>query len=117
MFFRSLQLDTANDVDTCIFKFIDVVKVNIDKHAPLKKATRKQRKLMNKPWITKGILISIKNKQKLYAKCYKSGSEFEKWLYKTYANKLTKVSVCQKNFSCNKKLSTRDMTWANFGEL
>ena len=44
--------------------FIEIVKSKIDKHAPLKKLTRKQRKLKCKPWITRGILTSIKRKQK-----------------------------------------------------
>ena len=109
--FRLLQLDTANDIDTCFSKFIDVVKENIDKHAPLKKATRKKRKLINKSWITKGILIFIKKKQKLYAKCYKSGSEFEKWLYKIYANKLTKAKRLSKKLFLQQEIvnSRHDM--------
>ena len=79
--------------------------------APLKKATRKKRKLINKPWITKGILISIKKKQKLYAKCYKSGSEFEKWLYKIYANKLTDVKRLSKKLFLQQEIvnSRHDM--------
>ena len=108
---RSLQFDTANDVDTCFSKFIDVVKENIDKHPPLKKATLKKRKLINKPWVTKGILISIKKIQKLYAKCHKSGSEFEKWLYKIYANKLTKVKRLSKKLFLQQEIvnSRHDM--------
>ena len=31
----------------------------LDKHMPLKKATKKELKLESKPWITQGILISI----------------------------------------------------------
>ena len=54
-------------------------------HAPLTKASRKKRKLINKPWITKGILVSIRRKQKLYINFFKNGIEIEKILYKTYA--------------------------------
>ena len=32
----------------------------------MRKLTRKQQKLINKPWISRGILKSIKTKQKLY---------------------------------------------------
>ena len=99
------------NVDTCFSKFIDVVKENIDKHTPLKKATRKKRKLINKPWITKGILIFIKKKQKLYAKCYKSESEFKKLLYKIYVNKLSKVKRLSKKLFLQQEIvnSRHDM--------
>ena len=35
----------------------------IEKHAPLQTASRKQKRMQNKPWLTKGLLVSIKNKQ------------------------------------------------------
>ena len=34
----------------------------LDKHAPMKYMSRKQQKYISKPWITKGILKSIKMK-------------------------------------------------------
>ena len=37
---------------------------------------------------TKGILVSIRRKQKLYIN-FKNGTEIEKILYETYANKLS----------------------------
>ena len=43
--------------------FIEIVKSKIDNHAPLKKLSREQRRLKLKPWITQGILTSIKRKQ------------------------------------------------------
>ena len=43
-------------------KFIEIIKSTINAHAPLKIASRKQRKLLSKPWLTKGIQISIRNK-------------------------------------------------------
>ena len=41
--------------------------------------------------MTKGLLISIKNKQKLYRNFFLNGTGFEKHFYKAYANKLTRV--------------------------
>ena len=38
----------------------------IDKLAPAQTATRKQKNLQKKPWLTKGYLISIKTKQSHY---------------------------------------------------
>ena len=53
--------------------------------------SRKKQRLYNKPWVTKGILISIRNKQKLHKSHFLRGSEVSKVIYKTYANKLNKV--------------------------
>ena len=67
----------------------------IEKHAPLQKVSRKLSGIRQKPWMTKGILISIKNKQKLYRNFFLNGTAFGKHFYKAYANKLTQ----EKNLS------------------
>ena len=45
-------------------QFAHIILSTIDTHAPLKSLTRKDKKLKSKPWITKGIFISIKRKKK-----------------------------------------------------
>ena len=61
--------------------------------------SRKKQRLHNKPWITKGIFISIQNKQKLHKSHFLEGNDVSKLIYKTYANKLTKVkSLAKKLF-------------------
>ena len=54
----------------------------------------KRNKLAHKPRISKGILLSIRNRQKMYKTHFTCGSEIAKTFYKVYANKLTKVN-CQ----------------------
>ena len=54
----------GNQLDLMFTNFISDLKATIDKHASLQKISRKKRKLLSKPWITKGILVSTKNKQK-----------------------------------------------------
>ena len=76
--------------------FIEIVKSKIDKHASLKKLSRKQRKLKCKPWITRGILASIKHKQKLYISHFIKGDTDRQNVYKKYANKLTKIKFISK---------------------
>ena len=51
---------------------------------------------MSKPWITKGIFVSIRKKQKLYVTHYLKGKEIQKIFYKTYANKLTILKTFSK---------------------
>ena len=53
--------------------------------------TKKQKRFKSKPWLSKGIKISINNKNKLYKTCKKSNDQvlFEK--YKIYRNILTRI--------------------------
>ena len=65
-FRHSLSFKYSNEIEKSFSNFIELVTATINTHVPLIKASRKKRKLMNKPWITKGILVSIRRKQKLY---------------------------------------------------
>ena len=62
-----LEVNNGN-VDKSFESFITTVNSVIAEHAPLKKISVKERKLRAKPWITKGILTSINNKNKTYQK-------------------------------------------------
>ena len=46
--------------------FLNTIKQLIDRHARLKQISRSKIKQLKKPWLTKGLLQSIKNKQKMY---------------------------------------------------
>ena len=46
--------------------------------------------------LTKGLLISIKNKERFYRTCFLNGNDFDKAFYKSYANKLTRVKALAK---------------------
>ena len=95
-FRHSLSFNYGNEIEKLFSNFIELVTTTIDTHAPLIKASRKKRKLMNKPWVTKNILVSIRRKQKLYINFFKNDTEIKKILYKTYANKLSKVKALSK---------------------
>ena len=56
----------ANDLHDLTSDCIQSIKEVINKHAPLKKASLSKMKQLAKPWISKGLLTSIKAKQKLY---------------------------------------------------
>ena len=57
---------TANSFNEHFNKMMNAIFVVINLHAPLQNATRKQKRLFQKPWITKGLITSIKRKQRLY---------------------------------------------------
>ena len=82
---------SENNVYDIFNEFYLLITSTIDTHAPLKKLSRKQKRLRSKPWVTKGLLISIKKKQKLHKTHYIFGSINEKLYYKKYSNLLTKV--------------------------
>ena len=49
-----------SDVNSSINSVIRVLERLTEKHAPMKRASQSKRKQLNKPWLTKGILASIK---------------------------------------------------------
>ena len=65
-----LQLNSEN-ISISTEKFIPKISNLINDWAPLKELSNAKQKLQNKPWITKEILKSIKNKNKQYKKMVK----------------------------------------------
>ena len=65
---------TGKNINDPFEQFYSLITKTIDMHVPLKKLSRKQRRLKSKPWITKGLLISIKRKQKLHKSHFINGS-------------------------------------------
>ena len=84
-----------------------------NKHCPKKKITKKQQKSLPKPWLTKGILKSIKVKNKTYKQFCKSTDPLKKnelhTKFKTYRNFIVKLTHqfkedhCKSYFKNNKK--------------
>ena len=57
----------SSDLHEITARAIDTLKLIVDKHAPMKQASRnKQRLKLRKPWISIGILKSTKTKHALY---------------------------------------------------
>jgi len=68
-----VNLDSINintDVDNVSSIFMSV----LDKHAPLRPMSRREKHLSEEPWITPGILKSIKTENKLFRKLYKNSN-------------------------------------------
>jgi len=77
---------TQESLDNSFNQLVETLSNVIENNAPLQTASRRQKRILPKQWLTKGFLISIKNKQKMY----KIGNKFEKAFYKQYSNKLTR---------------------------
>ena len=69
-FFNANELTSSDQIDLYFDNFVSTFRTSLNKYAPLKRASRKKRKLMSKLWITKGIFVSICKKQKLYVTHY-----------------------------------------------
>ena len=113
--YQSDDLDkTTNDVVNLITKISN-------KHAPIKKVSRTKQKQLNKPWISNGILKSIKNKQHMYSTHFHSNNIEKINRYKAYANKLNYIiSRSKKRYFDNQfqicKNNLKD-TWKLIGSL
>lgn len=66
----------------------DTLESLFDKHAPLKTTSNKKLKQLQKPWITNGILKSIKKKNLLYGKFMKTKENEVYKMYKYYRDKI-----------------------------
>ena len=89
-----------NDINLSLENFMNIIECLLNKYAPLKKMTKKQLKNLKKPWLTSGILKSVKNKNKIFNKFCKAKDPLRKrglhQLYKLYRNQITTLTrICK----------------------
>ena len=60
------------DVNLGFETFLCFINIAFDKHVPFKTLQKKENKILNKPWVTKGIRISMKKRYKLYKQMIKT---------------------------------------------
>ena len=116
-------INSKDSIDSKFECLLEKVKEISDKNIPTRKLSKSKLKLKSKPWITKGILKSIRYKNKLYKMlCKNNFSNPQKVKeYKTYRNKLTKIkTISKKNYfekrlqNCNKNSAA---TWKVINEI
>jgi len=120
------KLENANNTNDAFDiynkKFIQL----LNKHAPMKYLSNREMKLKSKPWLTKGILTSVKRKRKLFNKFktqktenIKSDETYAK--YKFYRDTINTIKRKSKRmyyrefFSQN--LNNSKKTWQGINEL
>ena len=85
-----------NDVNQSLENFLNISNLLLDKYAPLKQINKKQMKTNSRPWITKGILTSIRKKYKIHSKFLKAKDQTRKEALnqecKMYKNLLTNIT-------------------------
>ena len=71
----------------------------VDKYAPLRKVTRKEKQLYAKPWLMRGLLKSINHKNNLFEKLYENFNEKLLKNYKNYRNLLNRtIETAKKHY-------------------
>ena len=88
-----LDCDNVND---SFNGFVNLLRSIINDHAPLKRLSCRQQKLQSKPWLAKGIHISICNKRTMFRPLFLLGNNPEKTFYRKYSNKLNKIIALSK---------------------
>ena len=112
---------SETNINTDVSNITLAFKSVLDIHAHLRPQTRKEKTLNKKPWITTGLLKSIKTKNKFFRKLFKSNNPEEKTFYKKYLNKLTHVKETSKRnyyenlIKTNSKNSSQ--TWSAIREV
>jgi len=83
-----MQIHDKNDTNEKYSLLNDFLTSNINLHAPYKTLSKKERKAKQKPWISKGILTSIKIKNSIYGKFMQTKNNFFYRRYKLYRDKI-----------------------------
>ena len=61
------NINSSQSINEQIDILLHVIHTAMNQHMPLRKLSRKQTKLQEKPWLTSGFLKSIKNKNKMFS--------------------------------------------------
>ena len=100
---------------------INALKEVTNKHFPIRKTSNTQQRLLKKPWITNGLLFSIKERQKMFRTHFLSKDTEKVKQYKIYNNKLNKIKeLAKRNYYASQfNLHKQNIkaTWALIGTL
>ena len=111
----------SSDVNQSMNNILKALTKITDKHAPLKKISNSQKRLLKKPWISKCLLVSIKKRHELFKSHFLSKDPEKIKQYKIYNNKLNKVKEkAKKNyFTAKFNLNKNNIkaTWGLIGML
>ena len=77
------NLDSIESAHDAFDKFEEVLYIVVNKFTPLKKASRNEKKLSQKPWLSRELLNLIKQKNKLFKQFHK---KFDEDIFQKYKN-------------------------------
>ena len=117
----SITLSQNNDVNAMFDSFYLKISQVIDKHVPLKKLTKNEIKFNSKPWITPGLKVSIRKKNRLFKKYCLNKNSYSALKYKKYRKRLNKLLALSKksyyqNYFKNNTSNVKKI-WSGMKEL
>ena len=89
LFYLDFHNQDNSDINITCNNFILMFNNILDRHDPLRFASRKETCSFHKPWLTKGLLTSISKKNALYKKMLSTNNSSMSAKYKFYRNKIT----------------------------
>ena len=114
-------VNTDDNPEISYTKFIDKTTELLNINCPIKSVTISNRKLARKPWITVGLLKSIRSKDKRYKKFITKPTEENKLKYTKYRNLLNNLLRAAKksHITAEIKLNKLNMkeTWKTLNNL
>ena len=118
---ESLYFDDCDDPDLYLQKIIESVTKTVDSVFPMVKRSKKHIKRFRKPWMTQGILNSIRTRHRLYHKYLLLKDENSYKKYTTYLNRLTRVKEQAQDFHYQKDFAECSgdpkLTWKKINNL
>ena len=89
------------NIENTFQNFFNAIENLLDVYAPYKQLSQKELKLREKPWITKGILKAIKNKNKIQKRVLRTKDlqqkEYYHNIFKKYRNQINKLCRISKS--------------------
>ncbi len=112
---------SENDTDVLFCSLDNIFSSTVDKHAPLRQKTNSELKKALTPWITNGIINSIKHKSKLRLRSVKYKTDENILAYNRYRNFTNRIIIKAKRNYYSEKLkramNTSRTTWAIINEV
>ena len=101
--------------------FIEKIHYHLNRNVPKVTNTKKSSKKPKNPWITKGILRSIRKRNAFYKTSLKDPSQLNINKYKQYRNKLTSIIKTSKQMYFSRKFEhsrgNMSATWKNINDV
>ena len=120
---EKLLVESNNDVNVNDFQSLtDLIKDNINENCKVNKSLSSKRTAMHNPWITQGIIKSIRHRDKLYrawkktiTKICNCGDPRKHEEYRKYRNNLSHLIFCRKKLhyenQFNHQINNKKGTW------
>ena len=116
-----VNIEDNKPVDEQLVELISILNEVTDKHAPMKKLSRNEKRLALRPWLSKGLLNSIKRKNKMFRELLKKHDDILAQRYKSYRNVLHRaLELSKRNYFLHRFYEHKDSpgrTWQTINEL